>query len=162
MRSHLQVKRLPHVALPVVMQAVLGEGPTWLEEQERLAFVDIEGKQIHIWDPVSNGLESISTEAVGRPSTLSPSREGNFLVVAIEQAVYLVDIQNKAVSPLNGINFTSGTSLRNTTSDEGQKAVGAFTFCISICLIGLLTEEQPDCCVVKRAIMVRQLPEREA
>lgn len=81
------------------MQAMLGEGPIWLVEQERLAFVDIEGKNIHIWDPVSNEVESISTEAVGRPSALSPSREADFLVVAIEQAVYLVDIQKKTVSP---------------------------------------------------------------
>ena len=93
------------------MQAVLGEGPTWLEEQERLAFVDIEGKRIHIWDPVSNGLESISTEAVGRPSTLSPSREGNFLVVAIEQAVYLVDIQKKTVGPCRDV-ILHGTAGR--------------------------------------------------
>ena len=81
-----------------MMQAVLGEGPTWLEELNRLAFVDIEGKRIHMWDPVSGELDTISTDAVGRPSTLAPTREGNFLVVAIEQAVYLVDIHKKQVS----------------------------------------------------------------
>ncbi len=36
-------------------QAVLGEGPIWLQKINRLAFVDIEGKRIHIWDPCWRG-----------------------------------------------------------------------------------------------------------
>ncbi|KAK9865886.1 hypothetical protein WJX84_010440 [Apatococcus fuscideae] len=97
MACHAYGGRDATVELALDISAVLGEGPTWLDEQKRLAFVDIEGKRIHIWDPVSDELDTISTEAVGRPSTLTPSREGNFLVVAIEQSVYLVDIQKKKV-----------------------------------------------------------------
>ena len=76
------------------LQAELGEGPTWLQDIDRLGFVDIEGKRIHIWDPAGGELKTISTEDYGRPSTLSPTHEVHVLLAAIEQSVYLVDIQS--------------------------------------------------------------------
>lgn len=43
-------------------KSVLGEGPVWDESRKKLFFVDIMGKKINSFDPITKEFDSIETE----------------------------------------------------------------------------------------------------
>jgi len=57
---------------------LLGEGPVWLEERQRLAFVDIKGGRICLFDPVGGTGEDLP--CTGQPSFIYPSEKPGELV----------------------------------------------------------------------------------
>lgn len=77
------------------MQAKISEGPTWLEARQELAFVDIEGKAVHVWNP-KDGC-GWKLDVPGRPGTLSPTLEPHVLLVAMEQEIYPLDLNKRQV-----------------------------------------------------------------
>ena len=77
------------------MQAKISEGPTWLEVRGELAFVDIEGKAVHVWNPKDGS--SWKLDVPGRPGTLSPTSESHLLLVAMEQEIYFLDLDKRQV-----------------------------------------------------------------
>lgn len=66
------------VELACEMVMELGEGPVWLADKGQLAFVDIKGRAIHRFDPVSGKLFSVATESC--PTFVVPTVDGSFLV----------------------------------------------------------------------------------
>ncbi|KAK9816013.1 hypothetical protein WJX74_008749 [Apatococcus lobatus] len=85
--------KLAKVQLALDTKAKISEGPTWLETRQELAFVDIEGKSVHIWSP-KDGV-SWKLDVPGRPGTLSPTLEPHLLLVAMEQEIYLLDLEKR-------------------------------------------------------------------
>jgi xylono-1,5-lactonase len=58
--------------------ARLGEGPVWVARDRALWFVDIKGRQLHRYEPVTNTLRSVS--APDQAGFIAPVRGGGFLV----------------------------------------------------------------------------------
>ena len=81
--------------MPLV-QAEISEGPTWLEAREELAFVDIEGKAVHVWSPRDGS--SWKLDVPGRPGTLTPTCQPHLLLIAIEQAIFWLDLDRREVN----------------------------------------------------------------
>ena len=74
----------------LVLQAdcALGESPVWLAEQKLLAFIDITGRRIHRYDPVSGShrIDPVD-EDIG---CLAPAKGGGF-VAGLRSGLWLLD-----------------------------------------------------------------------
>jgi sugar lactone lactonase YvrE len=69
-------------------QAALGEGAAWVARHQRLYWVDILGKKVHIHNPVDGSNQVIPvSQQVG---TLAPRRKGG-LILAMERGLYFLD-----------------------------------------------------------------------
>ena len=58
--------------------AILGEGPVWVGRERALWFVDIKGKRLHRFDPVTAVLKSWNAPA--QPGWILPEQGGGFVV----------------------------------------------------------------------------------
>lgn len=76
-------------------RAILGEGAIWYED--RLYWVDIEGKRIYRYDPQSDSEESIQLQS--KVGTVVPRAKGG-LVVALETGFAFVDEQSGQTTPI--------------------------------------------------------------
>ncbi|MBL4574625.1 MAG: SMP-30/gluconolactonase/LRE family protein [Opitutaceae bacterium] len=74
----------------VESHSTLGEGPLWDQKEKCLWWVDIEGRKIHRYDPVTG--ENRSIEVAGRPSTIVP-RESGGVIYTMEREVLALDFQ---------------------------------------------------------------------
>lgn len=72
--------------------ALLGEGAFWNHQNNTLLWIDIEGKQLNIYNPITRENEFI--EAPLRIGTVVPIDETNVLV-ALEDGVYKLDLSSK-------------------------------------------------------------------
>ena len=63
-------------------RAKLGECPLWSVEEDRLYWVDIDGRAVHRFDPATGRDESVDVQ--GRPGSLALTREAGQLLVAME------------------------------------------------------------------------------
>ena len=69
--------------------AALGESPVWSEREARLYWLDIDGRAVHRFDPVT-GLDETRT-APGRPASLALTADVGRLLVAIETRLAYLD-----------------------------------------------------------------------
>lgn len=70
-------------------QAILGEGALWNPESERLYWVDVEGKELHVFDPASSHDRCYSVgNCIG---TVVPMRHGQALV-ALQSGIHKIDL----------------------------------------------------------------------
>ena len=86
-------------ALELVLKAdcALGESPVWLADQKVLAFVDITGRQIHRYDPVSGAHRiDVVEEDIG---CLAPAKGGGFLA-GLRSGLWLLDDAGQKVREL--------------------------------------------------------------
>jgi xylono-1,5-lactonase len=72
MTAYMEVRHICDVG------AELGEGPLWVARDAALWFVNIKGRQLHRYDPVSGGQRAWS--APERPGFIVPVRGGGFIV----------------------------------------------------------------------------------
>jgi len=76
---------------------VIGEGPVWLEDEQRLAWVDIKGHLIQLLDPKTSHVEQIDVGAdVG---AVAPTASGN-LVAAIGNGFQVMDRKSRRMETL--------------------------------------------------------------
>src|SRR5712692_5328543 len=76
------------VELVLESRALLGEGPIWDDRSQRLVFVDILGKAIHVYDPASGAHETVDTgQAIGAVGL----REAGGLILALERGFAVLD-----------------------------------------------------------------------
>jgi len=76
------------VELVLESRALLGEGPIWDARSQRLVFVDILGKAIHVYDPASGAHETVDTgQAIGAVGL----REAGGLILALERGFAVLD-----------------------------------------------------------------------
>lgn len=83
------------VDVAVDMQAALGEGPCWDEQQELLYWVDIQGKKIHIHNPQDNSNREIQLEQQIGAFVL---RAEGGAVVALQNGLYFLDLQSEQLT----------------------------------------------------------------
>ncbi len=81
----------------VQAQALLGECPLWSDLEERLYWVDIDGRAIHRYDPASNVDEQRSVP--GRPGSIALTSEAGRLLVAIEQSLAFFEWESGSCRP---------------------------------------------------------------
>ena len=78
-------------ALVLDAKATLGEGAIWHPGEQKLYWVDIEGRQVHIYDPSTGEDRQLPT---GRKvGTVVPVSTGGVLV-ALQDGIHKMDIQN--------------------------------------------------------------------
>ncbi len=100
-----------NVTLVLDAQAMLGEGAIWHPLENRLYWVDIEGKSLHIFDPATGGNRLIPVgERIG---TVVPADRGGVLV-ALQNGIHHLDVKTAKltfiVNPLpdNNVRFNDG------------------------------------------------------
>ncbi|XP_067018847.1 regucalcin-like [Acropora muricata] len=71
--------------------AQLGEGPHWDESSQRLIWVDIFGRSVHLLDPVTGKDEKYNFD--GAVGAAVPRRKGGSLVVATERDFIFLDLE---------------------------------------------------------------------
>lgn len=76
-------------------KATLGEGAFWHEGEQRLYWVDIEGRKLHLFDPATGQDREI---AVGeRIGTVVPTQDGNALV-ALQNGIHLLRLDTEELT----------------------------------------------------------------
>jgi sugar lactone lactonase YvrE len=97
--------------LVIDAKAMLGEGSIWHSVEKKLYWVDIEGKALHIYDPVSHNDRVIPVgERIG---TVVPVKHGGALV-ALQNGIHKLDTETGTLSlivnplPDPGLRFNDG------------------------------------------------------
>ncbi|XP_033737415.1 regucalcin-like [Pecten maximus] len=107
------------VAIPTVNN-ILGEGPHWDDQEQKLLFVDILANKVYKWDPVTNKLDSITLEdTIG---AVVPCKKGGYLV-GLGRTVAHLDWSSQKVTKLQEIPL-NGT--KNRFNDAKCDPVGRF------------------------------------
>ena len=75
-------------------RSVLGEGPIWNNEKGQLYWIDIERRQLHIYTPNNDRLESFPTNE--RIGTVVPVASGGALV-ALQNGIFTMDLSDGAM-----------------------------------------------------------------
>jgi sugar lactone lactonase YvrE len=78
-----------HPELVIDARAVLGEGPLWHTRQQRLIWVDIEGHDLHIWDPVTRADARLH---IGEHVGCAVSAGGDLLVLGLRSGFAVLDL----------------------------------------------------------------------
>ncbi|HMJ67650.1 MAG TPA: SMP-30/gluconolactonase/LRE family protein [Cyclobacteriaceae bacterium] len=97
--------------LVIDAKAMLGEGSIWHPSEKKLYWVDIEGKALHIYDPVSKDDRVITVgERIG---TVVPVKQGGVLV-ALQNGIHKLDTETGRLTliinplPDPGLRFNDG------------------------------------------------------
>ena len=109
-------KTVPHISqenveLVLDAKAILGEGALWHPMEKKLYWVDIEGEELHIFDPATGKDKVFHTGS--RIGTVVPVKGGGALV-ALQKGIHKVDTQSGnfslVVNPLEdpNIRFNDG------------------------------------------------------
>lgn len=89
-----------NATLELEQKALLGEGAFWNVDSKELYWVDIEGKKIHIYNPVTkNNTTYIVPSRVG---TVVPAAAKK-AVVALEDGIYTLDLMSNTVTLLSNV-----------------------------------------------------------
>jgi sugar lactone lactonase YvrE len=78
-------------------KAVLAEGPCWLEDQQKLLWVDIEGSRVHVFDPASG--EDRYFDMPSHVGVAVPTERGD-LLAATQKGFVRLDPATGAITPL--------------------------------------------------------------
>ena len=96
--ADVKVFRGDDVEVAVDLPCELGEGAFWDADEGVLYFVDIEGKQVHRYNPSSGKVDSVPTSSrVGTVVT----REKGGLLVALENGFSFLDFNTKEETHIN-------------------------------------------------------------
>jgi sugar lactone lactonase YvrE len=100
--------------------AVLGEGPCWDEDRNRLIWVDIRGKALHLYDPQSD-TDTLHTleHAIGAAVPVSDGR----LLLALKDGLYFYDDNSRE---LTFITHPESHLLNNRFNDGKCDPMGRF------------------------------------
>ena len=79
-------------------KAILGEGSIWHPKENKLYWIDIEGKSLHIYDPVTKQDKSFPVGA--RIGTVVPV-EGGGALVALQNGIYEIDTNTGKLDFIN-------------------------------------------------------------
>jgi sugar lactone lactonase YvrE len=76
-------------------KAELGEGAFWHEQEQRLYWVDIEGRKLHLFDPATGQDRAIDVgERIG---TVVPTQDGKALV-ALQNGIHLLQLDTEELT----------------------------------------------------------------
>ncbi|WP_409344476.1 SMP-30/gluconolactonase/LRE family protein [Paenibacillus sp. MBLB4367] len=85
--------------LQVVLDAkvTLGEGPSWEPGSNRLYWVDILGRQLHIYDPATGSDDTVD---VGQLIGAVVPRQSGGVVMALQNGFHTYDFETKQLTPI--------------------------------------------------------------
>ncbi|MFZ4451439.1 SMP-30/gluconolactonase/LRE family protein [Salibacterium aidingense] len=83
--------------LVVDEKALLGEGPSWDEQEEVLYWVDIMGKNIHRYNP---GKQTNQTLSAGQEPGAVVVHKNSELIAAMQHGFYLIDFDEAVFTPI--------------------------------------------------------------
>jgi sugar lactone lactonase YvrE len=98
----------PRLVLDV--RASLGEGPIWDADRQRLLFVDIHQRQVHVFVPASGEHRVLQLDRAA--SALTPTRAGDWLAAA-DLGFIRIDPQTGHVTPLLDVEPSSSRRRMN-------------------------------------------------
>lgn len=93
--------------MAIDVRAELGEGPRWDAPTQRLLWVDIEGRALHVFDPARGHDRAITLD--NRPGAAAPMSDGRVLVALADRLVAL-DLADESIETL--VAFPHGANLR--------------------------------------------------
>jgi sugar lactone lactonase YvrE len=105
--------------------AVVGEGPVWIADEQRLYWLDIEGLKLHRFDPVS-GIDT----AFSLPNLvgcLVPCRNGNFLIAA-QTGITEIRLKENNIETIRMITHPEAGKPENRYNDGKCSPEGRFWF----------------------------------
>ena len=106
--------------------AILGEGPVWDADAGVLWWVDIEGKQIHRFDPATRADASIPTPSMVGAVAL---RAGGGLLAALADGVYRVDFDRGELTPFVALDEPPNVRSNESKCDPaGRFLVGTMAY----------------------------------
>jgi sugar lactone lactonase YvrE len=106
--------------------AILGEGPVWDADAGVLWWVDIEGRQIHRFDPVTMADSAIPTPTMVGAVAL---RARGGLVAALADGVYTVDVDCSALTPFSPLDEPPNVRSNESKCDPaGRLLVGTMAY----------------------------------
>ena len=82
------------------IKSQLGEGAFWDHQEQRLYWVDIEGKKAHIYDPALN--QNITFDTPSRIGTIVPKNK-EAAVIALEDGIYMINTSNGEITLLSDV-----------------------------------------------------------
>ena len=85
------------------IKSLLGEGAFWDHQEQRLYWVDIEGKKLHLFDPTEK--KNISFDMPSRIGTVVPIDKKE-AVVALEDGIFTVSIKDGTLTRLSDVEST--------------------------------------------------------
>ena len=99
-------------------EALLGESPRWDAATERLLWVDIEARTVHLFDPATGDDRSIGLD--NRVGAVAPARSGGLLVAPADRLA-LVDLDDESVRTLVEIPHGDGVRLNDGVCDPAGR-----------------------------------------
>lgn len=82
------------------IKSKLGEGAFWDHQEQRLYWVDIEGKKVHLFDPSKNTNTTFDTPS--RVGTIVPKNKEE-AVIALEDGIYMINTSNGEITLLSDV-----------------------------------------------------------
>jgi len=103
--------------------AALGEGPVWSTGQQRLWFVDIDGKRLHSVDPAKGAHDA--WDLAENAGCIAPARDGGF-IAGMRSGIWRLDDQGRQTRKLADNPHDPATSRFNDgrTDPAGRFLVG--------------------------------------
>jgi sugar lactone lactonase YvrE len=86
------------VELALEAHAALAEGPRWDARIERLIWVDIDGKALHRFDPVTG--EDEATPMPAKVGAAAPTADPDRILVALADRLAIADVRSGELEPL--------------------------------------------------------------
>ena len=82
------------------IKSKLGEGAFWDHQEQRLYWIDIEGKKVHLFDPVKK--TNITFDTPSRIGTIVPKNKEE-AVIALEDGIYMMNTSNGQMTLLSDV-----------------------------------------------------------
>ncbi|MFN0121025.1 MAG: SMP-30/gluconolactonase/LRE family protein [Blastocatellia bacterium] len=99
--------------------ALLGEGPVWDWRRQELAWVDIEGFNVHLYNPVSRHHRTVH---VGQYAGSLTFRESGGLILALKSGFAALDAETGMVTPLADVeSHLSGNRFNDGKCDPAGR-----------------------------------------
>ncbi len=95
-----EVKSSRSAQLEYEIHSLLGEGAFWNYKSQELYWIDIDGKQIHIYDPGTKTNRSFPTPS--RVGTVVPQTDST-AVIALEDGIYIINTENGNIQVLSDV-----------------------------------------------------------
>lgn len=85
--------------------ADLGEGAIWDHKEQKFHWIDIEGGKIFTFDPLNDHIRTIPIGQ--RIGTVVPSTKEGYLIVALQNGIYSLDLESEALDLITDAPFDS-------------------------------------------------------